>query len=343
MGLPRQPVTTLTPQAIDRDRQLAQLLLGQAQQTRPQGPGALIGGLAQALAGQQRFERASAGEEQLRQQEREQLSTLLTGLPGTGSVGGVNLADVLSSPNPALQNVGGALLQNQLRGDPDLLSDPAFDQQLQLRTAGRPSTNVNVGSPNISLTTGTETAVQKDVLSTQDLKSRLDTIAAGFRPEFLTFEGQLGQGVNAFRERFLESFGFGELSPEQRQALQEFTTFKRDTVNNLSLFVADLSGAAVTPEEARRLGQSLPGVDDSPTQFQSKLNATIRDTNRALARFNFALSQGLDPLNSGISLDGIQARMASEETRLRRELSATLPPDQVEAEVERRLRALFGL
>ncbi len=115
MALPRQPVTTITPQAIDRDRQLAQLLFGQAQQTRPQGPGALIGGLAQALAGASRLDQAQTGEEQLRQQQRTQLETILAGLPGgAGSVGGVNLADVLFSPNPALQNVGGTLLQSQL-------------------------------------------------------------------------------------------------------------------------------------------------------------------------------------------------------------------------------------
>lgn len=116
MALVRQPVTTLTPQSVDRDRQLAQLLLGQAQQRPVQGVGTLVGNLAQVLAGQRRFERASAGEEQLRQQQRDQLANVLGGLPGGGgTVGGVSLADVLSSPNPALQSVGGAILQSQLQ------------------------------------------------------------------------------------------------------------------------------------------------------------------------------------------------------------------------------------
>ncbi|MGI9489352.1 MAG: hypothetical protein ACR2RF_26380 [Geminicoccaceae bacterium] len=280
----------------------------------------------------------------MRQQERDQLSSILAGIPGGGgSVGGVNLADVLSSQNPALQNVGGALLQSQLRGDEDLLSPEAFAQQDALRRSGRPSTSVNVGGSTVNLSPAATTSVQKDVLATQDLKSRLDSISSGFRPEFLTLEGQFAQGVNAFRERALESFGIAELSPEQRESLTAFTTFKRDTVNNLSLFVAELSGAAVTPQEAERLAGSLPTIDDSPTQFQAKLNSSIRDANRALARASFALNQGLNPLNSGISLEGIEARMATEESRLRSELSTTLPPDQVEAEVERRLRALFGL
>lgn len=353
MGLPRQPVTTLTPQAIDRDRQLAQLLFGQAQQTRPQGPGAVLGGLAQALAGQRRFERASAGEEQLKQQQRGQLEAVLGGLPGgAGSVGGVNLADVLSSPNPALQNVGGALLQSQLRGDEDLLSQPAFDQQIALRTAGRPETNVNVGSPNVSLTTGAETAVQRDALNTQDFLSRLDTIAMGFNPNFLTLEGQITQGVNAFRERALESFGIGELSAEQRQSLAEFTTFKRDTVNNLSLFVADLSGAAVTPQEAERLGQSLPGVDDSPTEFQAKLQATIRDSRRALARNNYALTQGLNPLETGIPLSGIDAFIDRTGQQIQERLLGGVPENQrndpavqqqIRGAVLAELRLLFGI
>lgn len=178
MALPRQPVQTLTPQSIDRDRQLAQLLLGQAQQQRPQGIGSLIGGLAQTLAGQRRFERASAGEEQLRQQQRNQLAQVLSGLPGGGTTtGGVGLADILSSSNPALQNVGIALLQSRLQPGaetfepitdeagrviaqrntrtgqvvadpraPDLFSPAELEQQIALAQARQNIVNVNTGT-----------------------------------------------------------------------------------------------------------------------------------------------------------------------------------------------------
>lgn len=357
MALVRQPVATLTPQSINRDRQLAQLLLGQRQQ--PIGIGTLIGGLAQTLAGQRRLERASAGEEQLRQQQRGQLQALLSGLPGgAGSVGGVNLADVLSSPNPALQSVGGAVLQSQLAQPEDTSAirnfqfaqdNPAFADFL---TTTRPQTTVSVGSPNVTLTTGAATGLQNRTLQTQDLLSRLDSIASGFNPEFLTLEGQIRQDLNAFRERALESIGIGELSSAERQSLAEFTAFKRDTTNNLSRFVQELSGAAVTEQEARRLAQSLPTLDDGPTEFQAKLQGAIRDAQRALARNNYALTQGLNPLDTGIPLSGIDAFIDRTGQQIQDRLLAGVPEAQrndprvlqeVRAAAVAELRLLFGI
>lgn len=347
MALPRQP-TTLTPQSIDRDRQLAELLFGNAQRQPTQGVGALIGNLAQTLAGQRRFQRASSGEEQLRQQERDTLESVLGGLPGGGgSVGGVSLADVLSSPNPALQNVGGALLQNQLRGDEDLLSQPAFEQRLQLRQAGRPSTNVNVGSPNISLTTGTQTDVQKRQLNAQGALSRLDDIASSFDPKFLTFPEKLTAQWQSFKDKLGsvgEIFGIEGLTPEERQNLTEYTAFTTRTLNNMNVTLNELSGAAVNEQEFKRISGALPNAKDSPTEFQAKLTNAIRDARRAVARFHHAQVRGLDPLNSGISLDGIDALIDQTGAQLVQQLRAQgIPEDQINGLVLEELRRQFGL
>lgn len=348
MGLPRQPVTTLTPQSIDRDRQLAELLLGQAQRQQPQGPGALIGGLAQALAGRQRFERASSGEEQLRQQERDTLATVLGGLPGGGgSVGGVSLADVLSSPNRGLQNVGGALLQSQLRGDEDLLSPAAFEQQSALRTAGAPSVTTNVGSPNVNLTTGSQTAVQKRELNAQGALQRLDDIAASFDPEFLTVPAQLTARWQSFKDRLGSVgsiFGIEGLTPEEKQSLTEYTTFTTRTLNNMNITLNELSGAAVNEQEFLRIKGALPNSDDSPTQFQAKLTNAIRDMRRSVARFHHAQVNGLDPLDSGIALDGIDTLIDQTGNQLVQQLRAQgVPEDQINALVVEELRRQFGL
>lgn len=227
--------------------------------------------------------------------------------------------------------------------NPGLVTPERLQQLMDLRAAGKPQTSVTVGGDTVNLTTGARTEVQKDTLATQDFIARLDTIAAGFKPEFLTLEGQIGQGINAFRERNLESLGVGELSEEQRTSLREYTTFRRNTTNNLSRFVQELSGAAVTPQEAERLSASLPTIDDSPTEFQAKLNASIMEANRALARFNFALKNGLDPLNSGIPLAAIDTLIDSTADDLRRELQGTVPAEELDAAIETRLRETFGI
>lgn len=201
----------------------------------------------------------------------------------------------------AMQNF--AFLQQLAAADPALAE--SFSTFLQ-NNKGGVTTNVNFPDA-IALTTGTATEAQKSVLDAQASLARLDTIAAGFKPEFLTLRTQAGVEIDAFRERVLEPFGVAGLDPEERARLSEYATFQRDTINNLSLFVQSLSGAAVTPQEAERLGKSVPEMGDAPTEFQSKMNASIRDNRRAIARYNFALRNGLDPLDSGIALDGIDA------------------------------------
>lgn len=346
--MPSPPVTTLTPQSIDRDRQLAQLLLGNANREAPKGIGTLVGNLAQVLAGQSRLDSANTGQEQLQAQDRGTLESILAGIPGGGgSVGGVSLADVLSSPNPALQNVGGSLLQSQLRGDPDLLSPGAFEQQTALRTAGAPSNTVNVGSPSVSLTTGTQTDVQKRELNAQGALQRLDDIAGSFDPAFLTFDTKLTNQWLSFKDKLGsigDIFGIEGLTTEEKQSLTDYTTFTTRTLNNMNITLNELSGAAVNPEEFKRIQAALPNPTDSPTEFQAKMDNAIRDMRRSVARYHNALANGIDPLDTGIALDGIDARVDQVGAELTDQLRAQgIPEEQIRGLVLQELKRQFGL
>lgn len=347
MALPRQP-TTLTPQSINRDQQLAQLLFGQAQRQPVQGIGTLVGNLAQTLAGQNRLESAQTGQQQLQQQDRDTLSTVLAGLPGGGEdVGGVGLADILSSPNRGLQNVGGAILGSRLQGDQDLLSPAAFEQQLGLRTAGKPSTNVTVGSPNVNLTTGARTEAQRKELNAQGALTRLDDIVGSFDPKFLTFPAKVTAQWQSFKDRLGsvgEIFGIAELTPAEKQNLADYTTFTTRTLNNMNITLNELSGAAVNEQEFERISGALPNAKDSPTEFQAKMNNAIRDMRRSVARFHNAQVRGLDPLDSGVSLDSIDALIDQTGTQLTEQLrSQGIPEEQIHELVLQELRRQFGL
>lgn len=353
MGLPRQPVTTLAPnrQTIDRDRQIAELLIGQGQQPVT-GPGTLVGNLAQVLAGQRRFQRASAGEEQLRQQERDTLAGVLAGLPGGGgTVGGVSLADVLSSPNPALQRVGAAVLGSQLAAPSGFSLGPGaqrFDAEGNVIASVPPVERgplVSVNTGDIPPTTATTTRLQTETLNTQETMLRLDDIAASFDPSFLEIPTQIGQEFNAIRDRLgsvPEIFGIPDLTVEQRQRLADYTTFTTRTLNNMNITLNRLSGAAVNEQEFERIKGALPNADDSPTQFQAKLNNAIRDMRRSLARLNIAQRRGLNPLDSGIALEGVDEIINAEDARLRDALQGQgLTEDQINQIVDRELRKTF--
>lgn len=301
MALPRQPVT-LTPQSIDRDRQLAELLFGNAQRQPTQGVGTLIGNLAQTLAGQRRFQRASSGEEQLRQQERDTLASVLGGLPGSGgSVGGVSLADVLSSPNPALQNVGGSILESQLRGDEDLLSQPAFEQRLQLRRAGRSTTNVNVG-----LTEPAKLQQDRDRLLSEGattetpavkaIDRRLEEIGAPPEQEGVPANeagrrAMIEGGANALITVINSVFPNGIDGPADMQAIMALSLNVGETGrlarSNLREVISAIlrleTGAAQTAEELDdALARFAPSVLDSDEVVRDKLTRLQTRLQRAL-------------------------------------------------------------
>jgi hypothetical protein len=85
----------------------------------------------------------------------------------------------------------------------------------------------------------------------------------------------------------------GDMSPDEQQYLDKFSTFKADAAKNLSVILNKLSGAAISPAEGERLKKGIPNDDDSPTQFVAKYRSAVKDSTRAVMRANWALKNGI--------------------------------------------------
>lgn len=145
------------------------------------------------------------------------------------------------------------------------------------------------GSGAGDLTTSTRTGLQGKRISSQDALARLDAIQQTFRPEYTTL---VGKASNALRSWQAYVLGEDSLSPADRKALREFSTWQARTYANLNQYLHDLSGAAITPQEAVRLQAALPSVDDDPVNFRAKLDDVIAQTQEAIARYEMQMGQG---------------------------------------------------
>ena len=209
------------------------------------------------------------------------------------------------------------------------------------------STSVNVsptiyGEGAIPTDKPTTTKIQQQTFNAQESLARLKGIKAAYKPEFLTFGGNIRRWMATAKD-FLG--GEDWLSDEDKRVIDESTKMMRRTMENLSLFIKDISGAAVSEQEAKRLSQALPNPDDSPREFHRKLTDAIDQVNASLWRYNYALRKGLDPMNSGVSLWDMDSIIDSEGQRIEGEVSQAMPQasqQEIDTEVQKQLTEIFG-
>ena len=135
--------------------------------------------------------------------------------------------------------------------------------------------------------------LQATLLNAGDRRMRYNQIDATFDPKFLTVPYRTEQAWTSLKEKFVE------LPEEQKDELRRFANWKQNSVNNLSLTIKELTGAAMGVEEAKRIIAGLPNPGtgltdgDSPTEFKAKLDQTMQQMKLVEARTTYLLKNGL--------------------------------------------------
>jgi hypothetical protein len=177
--------------------------------------------------------------------------------------------------------------------------------------------------PN-ELTRATTNKLQESIIQAQDRLDRVNQTLSTYKPEFLQAKGLL----KAKTGEIAEFFG-GELDPESKRYLAEYSEFRATAANDFNQTLRDLSGAAVTDGEAKRALQAAPSPDDrSPSQFEAKAKATTKTIRRAILRANYALKNGIgtksvDELSKLIPLDAVDAIYEARANQIFEELGGT--------------------
>lgn len=190
---------------------------------------------------------------------------------------------------------------------------PLYKRAIEKEVAQRGQTISIDKDGNISITEGplgagggltkpTVNKVQEKLLNSSESLARLNEIEAqSFSPdgqlkkEFLTFPGKLKGFMSNMKD-----LANVDLAPEEQKFLGDLTQFRVASFNNLNKTLNELSGAAVTEHETKRLTQELPNPGtgpfsgDGPTVFASKLKQSLKTQKMAIARLNYVQKNGFE-------------------------------------------------
>jgi hypothetical protein len=138
---------------------------------------------------------------------------------------------------------------------------------------------VNTGD----MTKATRTKIETQIMDTDAAIERLNATKAAYdvgKGKFQTYKVRWGSLWTAIKEKGAGLPGVPDASPAEKKQLSEYSTYKKTAVRDLNLLINILSGAAVSPDEAKRLFRGLPnpGVGlfdgDSPTEFEAAMGVS---------------------------------------------------------------------
>lgn len=197
-------------------------------------------------------------------------------------------------------------------------------QQIENTKAKSGATQIGIGDGALGLGKAAANKVDEGLLDSTARKQRLVRLEQSYKPEFLEIGTRLGNTWNAIKEKA----GVG-LSSADRTRLAEFTQWKQQALDNLNQYIKEITGAALSEPEARRIMASMPNPGqswydgDSPTQFKSGLDRIIRDLKTAEARLVYIKRNGLSLQD--VPLERVPQIMRKRETELETEVKRKFP------------------
>ena len=217
----------------------------------------------------------------------------------------------------------------------------ANDDYQQYAQKVAPRTEVNVQNNPLPLGKTAEGKVDEGLLDTSAALMRLSSIRKEYKPEWSQFGTQAGMKWNQISEKYLG----GKINPADKDKFTQYTKWRKNSLENVNLTIKQLTGSAMGEAEANRIIGTLPSPDDSPSEFQAKLDGAEEQTKMALARFTYIKR------NKGMSIEQmpldtvpkvINDRGAVLEAETKRKFP-NMKPDEISKIVRRNLAQEFGL
>jgi hypothetical protein len=152
---------------------------------------------------------------------------------------------------------------------------------------------------NIPISKPARTEFEKDIAKLNEQSARLRQIADSFDPEALTLGGKIDADWLNLKDRLTGIGGFEGLSQEEKSTLDRYSKFGQDAVRNANRTINELTGAAMSEWEAKRIMLEIPEFNpgwfkgDGPTKFKTKLDNASKSVDMAIARKKYYLKKGI--------------------------------------------------
>lgn len=206
-------------------------------------------------------------------------------------------------------------------------------------------TNININpAGTLPADKAAKTKLDEVLLDSGTRLMQLNSIDRMYKPEYQTYAYQGENAWNALKEK-----GGLNLDPKDQEKLQSYTAYKQTSVKQLNDYIRSVTGATITESEAGRLMAAIPNVGegtfggDSPTQFKTKLDNTIRELKYAEARAAYIKKKGFTLNDSNVTLSDVPMLMKSREQELITNLKLDLSKEGDRNTLRRQLSSEFGL
>jgi len=182
-------------------------------------------------------------------------------------------------------------------------------------------TGVTGGGTGAPLSKRVQGDVETKIVAGREQLARMEAIAAEFKPEYLELGSRLGAEWSSLKAKL-----GSDVSKEDKTFLVQFKAFQRKAIENINLYIKELTGAQMSEREADRLrlaqpdpGEKWYGGDD-PITFKAKMDDVVKYTQAAVRRYEYYLASGLTPQqinqkivsNTAMSLEGIVEAMGEQ-------------------------------
>ncbi len=226
-------------------------------------------------------------------------------------------------------------------------NNPTKGMRIKTNPDGTTEIMTGVATGGGALTPSTKSTVQKRVLESNSTYADLKATMRKYDDRFLMGRDKLGYAVDAFKEKWK----VGDVTEGEKTKLAEYTAFKRDSIAALNNYIKQITGAAMSAEEATRLMKGMPNAGvgmfdgDSPTQFKAKMDGTLQALDRVTARDNYVLKNGLKSF-SEVSLDSMNGIIDARVEEIEQVLKEKYPDKkltEIETLVTHELSEEFGI
>ena len=153
------------------------------------------------------------------------------------------------------------------------------------------------GGAGPDMTGKTKGMVEEKLLGGREQLARMKVIQAKFKPEYQEIGLRLANTWTGLKARMGQ-----DVSEQDAKSLTEWKNFQRSAIENINLYIKEITGAQMSYLEAKRLklAQPDPGekwyTGDDPITFKAKMDDIIKTTRAAVARYEYYKAKGLsDP------------------------------------------------
>ena len=152
------------------------------------------------------------------------------------------------------------------------------------------------------VTKATQNKVQAKMLDIGDTLANVASIKSKFLPEYQMIGTRIGFSWDKMKDKLSDTplaSLTGTLSPEEAQALDDYTQYRAAAAQNFATTLKQMSGVAVNPTEFKRTEAWLPNPGtgifdgDSPAELKAKIIRFEEFTKKAMMKYTYINNHGL--------------------------------------------------